>query len=223
MAFDIEPKFISFDLHGTLIQWHSREVVRDSLGDRIPPDIFDDFVAYYESVRFDEVLGDWKPYHEVIENGTRRSMLHFDLEYRPGDGRAFYEGIGSWGPYDDVPPVLRRLAEKYPLVIITNSDEAQVYGNVERLDAPIHATITAEQAKAYKPRFQAFEYMLDKLDVDPSEIVHVSASPMYDLRSAKDLGITHTVYMDRGWEPHHPWLGYERITNIAELPGLVGL
>jgi 2-haloacid dehalogenase len=75
----------------------------------------------------------------------------------------------------------------------------------------------------YKPRLHAFEYTFDKLGVTPDEIVHVSASPMYDLRSAANLGIKNKVYMDRGWEHDEHWLGYERITDIADLPVLFGL
>jgi 2-haloacid dehalogenase len=30
------------------------------------------------------------------------------------------------------------------------------------------------------------------------------------------------VYLDRGFEPDQPWLGYERITDIAGLPVLLG-
>ncbi|MDF3143794.1 hypothetical protein [Streptomyces sp. T21Q-yed] len=41
----------------------------------------------------------------------------------------------------------------------------------------------------YGPRLRAFEYTLATLGVALDEIVHVSASPMYDLRSAATLGI----------------------------------
>jgi 2-haloacid dehalogenase len=64
--------------------------------------------------------------------------------------------------------------------------------------------------------------MLERLGCGPDEIVHVSSSPMYDHRPANDVGIVHKVYMDRSWEPHQPWLNYERITDIAELPVLLG-
>jgi 2-haloacid dehalogenase len=46
---------------------------------------------------------------------------------------------------------------------------------------------------------------------------------MYDLRSAAVMGIKHKVYVDRGFEHDEPWLGYERITDIADLPILLGL
>ncbi len=223
MGIDIKPKFVSFDLHGTLIHFRLDETVRKILGDRLPAEIVDDFELAGEQIRFDECMGDWRPYHQIIDVALRRTMARFGLEYREGDGRALYEAIGTWGPYPDVPRALRRLAEAVPLVILTNSDDAQVVHNVERLEAPIHAVITAEQAQAYKPRLRAFEYMLEKLGASPDEVVHVSSSPQYDHRPAFDVGIKNKVYMDRGWEPDQPWLSYTRITDIAELPVLFGL
>ncbi len=134
-----------------------------------------------------------------------------------------YEEIPTWGPYPGVTQALRRLAEAYPLVIVTNSDDVHAARLVENLDAPFDVVITAEQMGCYKPRLRAFEYLLDKLDAAPEEIVHVSASPNYDLRSAATMGIVHKVYMDRGWEHDESWLGYERITDIADLPVVLGL
>ena len=37
------------------------------------------------------------------------------------------------------------------------------------------------------------------------------------------MGIRHKVYIDRGFEPDEPWLGYRRITDVADLPLLLGL
>ena len=88
---------------------------------------------------------------------------------------------------------------------------------------PLHAVITSEQNRAYKPRLAAFEGMLRALGAAPNEIVHVSSSPMYDHRPAQDVGITNKVLMDRGWEPDQPWLSYVRIRDIAELPDVLGV
>jgi 2-haloacid dehalogenase len=222
VGIDIVPKFVSFDLYGTLINYEYDRNVRRILGDRLPAEIADAFEVAGEAIRFDEVMGDWKPYHEIIDRSLRRTMKKFGIEYRDGDGRQAYESITTFGPYPDVPAVLRTLAEEYPLVILSNADDAQIVHNVERLEAPIHAVITAEQARAYKPRLAAFEHMLEKLGAAPDEIVHVSSSPMYDHRPANDAGIVHKVYMDRGWEPDQPWLNYVRITDIAELPAVLG-
>jgi 2-haloacid dehalogenase len=223
MGFDSKPKFVSFDMNGTLIHFRINDAIRRVLGDRLPAEIADEFLRAGNAYRIDECMGEWKPFHQIVGHSLERTMRRFGLDYREGDGRAVYEEIPTWGPYPGVSEALRRLAEHYPLVIVTNTDDAHAPRLVENLQAPFEVVITAEQMGVYKPRLRAFEYMLDKLGVAPDEIVHVSASPKYDLRSAASMGITHKVYVDRGFEPDEPWLGYERITDIANLPVLLGL
>jgi 2-haloacid dehalogenase len=94
---------------------------------------------------------------------------------------------------------------------------------VAKLGAPFHAVFTAQQAQAYKPRLQAFEYMLDQLGCGPEELLHVSSSPRYDLMPADDIGITHKVFVARGHEPSTPHYRYTEIKDIGELPAVVGL
>lgn len=175
--FEIPPKFVSFDMNGTLIHYRQDETIRKVLGERLRAEIVDDF----------------------------------------------YDQIPTWTPYPGVTAALTRLAESYPLVILTNTDDVHAPSLVENLQVPVEAVITAEQAQAYKPRLRAFEYLLATLGAAPDEIVHVSASPQYDHRPAFDVGIKNKVYLDRGWEPDQPWLSYTRITDIAELPVLFGL
>ncbi|MDP7452177.1 MAG: HAD-IA family hydrolase, partial [Arenicellales bacterium] len=118
---------------------------------------------------------------------------------------------------------LVRVAEHYRLVILSNASDNQIQSNVDKLGAPFHAVYTAEQAQAYKPRFQAFEYMLDQLGCGPEDLLHVSASLRYDLMPAWGLGIENKVYVNRGYEPSTPYFGYSEISDIGGLPGLVGL
>ncbi|MET9871791.1 HAD-IA family hydrolase, partial [Streptomyces sp. NPDC006386] len=196
---------------------------RRVLGDRLPPELADAFTRVGNYYRFDECMGEYKPFHQIVTDALVRTCARFGVEYREGDGQAVYEEIPTWTPYPGVTEALNRLAEAYPLVLLTNSDDAFASQLADNLQAPIEVLITAEQMGLYKPRAGAFEYLLDKLGAAPDEIVHVSASPKYDLRTAAALGIAHTVYMDRGFEPDEPWLGHERITDIADLPVLLGL
>ena len=76
----------------------------------------------------------------------------------------------------------------FNLVVGWNRVKGEIH-NVKLLEAPFHMVLTAQQAKAYKPRLPAFEYMIDMLACDPKEILHVSASLRYDLMSARDIGI----------------------------------
>ena len=223
MGFDVKPKFVTFDMNGTLIRFRINDAIRQVLGDRLPTETADDFLQACKAYRIDECMGEYKPFDQIVAHSMERASRRLGLEYREDDARAVYDHIPTWGPYPGVTEALNRLAEAYPLVIVTNSDDAHASRLVENLQAPFDVVITAEQMGVYKPRLHAFEYMLNKLGAAPDEIVHVSASPMYDLRPAAAMGIEHKVYVDRGFEHDEHWLGYERITDIADLPVLFGL
>ena len=223
MGFDVKPKFVTFDMNGTLIKFAISDALREVLGDRLPTEIADDYLQACKAYRIDECMGDYQPFDRIVANSMERASRWVGLEYREEDARAVYEMIPTWDPYPGVTEALNRLAEAVPLVIITNSDTAHAERLAKNLEAPFEVVISAEEMGVYKPRLRAFEYMFDKLSVAPDEIVHVSASPMYDLRSAAIMGIENKVYVDRGFEHDEHWLGYERITDIADLPVLFGL
>ncbi len=61
-------------------------------------------------------------------------------------------------PHPEVPNALRRLRERCKLAILTNSDDSLIAPTVSRIGVPIDYVITAEQAGAYKPSRQLFEY-----------------------------------------------------------------
>jgi 2-haloacid dehalogenase len=217
------PKFVTFDMNGTLIKFAINDALREVLGDRLPTEIADEYLRVCKAYRIDECMGDYKPFRQIVANSMERASHWVGLEYRAADAQEVYETVPTWGPYPGVTDALNRLAEDVPLVIITNSDTAHAMRLAENLQAPFDVVISAEQMGVYKPRLRAFEYMFDKLGAAPEEIVHVSASPMYDHRPAAVMGIKNKVYVDRGFEHDEHWLGYERITDIADLPVLFGL
>jgi 2-haloacid dehalogenase len=219
----IRPKYITFDCYGTLTWFQMSEMAREVYRDRIAPERMEAFVRDFASYRFDEILGDWKPYAQVIQNATRRVCRRWGIDCIEAEGQAFYDAVPSWGPHPDVPAPLARVAREFPLVILSNASNDQISSNVEKLGAPVHRILTAQQAQAYKPRFRAFEYMLDELGCGPEDILHVSASIRYDIMPAHYLGIENKVYVNRGYEPSTPAYGYHDIRDIGGLPGVVGL
>lgn len=217
-----DPKFVTFDCYGTLTDFQMRPVTLRMLEGRLPEDP-KPFLETFKWYRYDEVLGPWKPYRQVIRDAFRRALRHHGLDNDEAAADVIYDAIGTWGPHPDVPAGLAALAERVPLVILSNAADDQIPSNVAQLGAPFHAVYTAQQAQNYKPRLAAFEYMLDQLGVGPQDVVHVSASLRYDLMPAHDLGFTNTVYVNRGFEPSVPYYGYREITTITELPGLFGI
>ena len=220
---DFEPKYITFDMHGTLIRWRIIDMTRELLSDIVPAEQMDEFIAGFKWQRLDEVLGPWKPLSEVIHDSLRKTLERFDLPYRKSDSQAIVDAIPTWGPHPEVPEALQALASKYPLVILTNCDNATVMRNVEKLEVPFHAVLTAEDAQAYKPRYQAFEYMFKQLNCRPEDVMHVSGSPRYDLMAAQELGVKNTVFVNRGYELPTPAYGFRQIELLSDLPPLLGI
>src|SRR5919108_544222 len=161
------PKYLTFDCYGTLIDFQMSHMTRTMFADRLAPERLQAFTTDFSAYRFDEGLGEGKPYADVIKAALR-----------PG---------------------------------------------CTRRGVPFHAVYTAEQAQAYKPRLQAFEYLIDQLGCDPADLLHVSSSLRYDHMSAYDVGIRHTVYIDRGHGPSTDYYGYPTLQDLGGLPALVGL
>jgi len=217
------PKYVTFDCHGTLIKYEMAEAARDLYGAQLDAAQMQRFIANFAAYRLDEILGDWKPYADVVHHSLERTCKANGVTFRPEDAQMVYERVPTWGPHADVPAGLAKVAQEIPLVILSNAMTDQIPHNVTKLGAPFHAVFTAEQAQAYKPRFRAFEYMFDMLGCGPEDIVHCSSSFRYDLMSAHDLGIKHKVWVNRGHEPANPYYGYIEIPNIGGLPGVFGL
>lgn len=219
----LRPRYITFDCYGTLTRFRISDMAREMFAARLPADQVEAFVRDFTGYRFDEVMGAWKPYDQVIKNALRRTCRRYGLDDVDAEGQRIYDAVPSWGAHADVPEPLRRIAKHYPLVILSNAANSQIHSNVEKLGAPFHAVFTAEQAQSYKPRMQGFEYMLESLGARPEELLHVSSSLRYDLMTARDLGIRDKVYVNRGYEPSVPYYEYHEIPDLGGLPALLGL
>ncbi|EPC03437.1 hypothetical protein L861_18030 [Litchfieldella anticariensis FP35 = DSM 16096] len=218
------PKYITFDCYGTLTNFQLGKMTREIFADRIPePERMDRFVSDFSAYRYDEVLGDWKPYAEVLKSALERTCKRWGIEYDDAEGQSYYDAVPSWGPHPDVIEGLSKIAGKIPLVIYSNAMNEQIDSNVAKLEVPFHKVFTAETFKAYKPRLAAFEAMIDTLGCAPEELLHVSSSFRYDLIPAHLMGIKNKAFVARNHEPYCQGYGATEIRDIRELPALVGL
>jgi 2-haloacid dehalogenase len=218
-----KPKYITFDCYGTLTRFRMDEVTRELFADRIPAEKMDAFIRDFSSYRLDEILGPWKPYRDVLVNAIMRTAKRWGVPATEAEGEVYYHAVPTWGPHPDVPAGLSKVAHEIPLVILSNAMNDQIQHNVDKLGAPFHAVYTAQMAQAYKPRMQAFEYMLGMLGARPEEILHVSSSYRYDLMTAHDMHFGMRAFVNRGHEPLTPYYGAVEIADIGGLAGLVGL
>lgn len=218
-----KPKYITFDCYGTLTDFQMGPSARRIFADRVSSETMEAFVADFKAYRLDEVLGAWKPYREVVCNSVERTCRKWKVDYKEEDALEIYNAVPTWGPHPDVPAGLAKVAKEIPLVILSNAMNEQIHHNVEKLGAPFAHVFTAEQAQAYKPRLQAWEYMFDQLGCGPEEMMHVSSSFRYDHMSAFDLGYGARVFVSRNHEPSLPYYATHEIKDISGLSGVVGL
>lgn len=218
-----KPRFITFDCYGTLTRFRMSDMAREMFADRIPAEAMDRFIRDFATYRLDGILGPWRPYREVIMTSLFRTGKLWGITITEAEAELYYTEIPGWGPHPDVPTGLSRLAKAYPLVVLSNASNDQIGHNVAKLGAPFHAAYTAQMAQAYKPRMQAFEYMLDQLGCGPEQILHVSSSYRYDLMTAHDMRFGMRAFVNRGHEPYAPYYGAVEVADIGALAGLLGL
>ena len=128
-------RYVSFDCYGTLIDFQVGNVARDRLAARVPAGRMTAFLEDFTAYRFDEVLGAWKPYPEVLHRSLERTCRRWGIAFDPADAQAIVEAVPTWGPHADVPAALAKVAEVLPLVILSNAADSQIRSNVDKLGA----------------------------------------------------------------------------------------
>lgn len=153
---DVElPNYLTFDCYGTLVDFDLDSVTLEHLGGRLEGVDTPRFLREFEQIRFEEVLGEYRPYRAVLRESLKRAMTQFGLEYRTEDGDALVAAVPTFGPFPDVPPVLEHLRQHCKLVIISNTEDDLIDHNVRNIGVPFDHVITAEQARAYKPALES--------------------------------------------------------------------
>jgi 2-haloacid dehalogenase len=122
--------------------------------------------------------------------------LRFTFDATPGELDCLSESLPDWKPFPDTIDALKKLKSLYRLAIISNIDDDLFEATARRLEVPFDWVITAQQARAYKPAHEVFEYALKKIGLPREQILHVAQSVYHDIVPARALGI-HTVWVNR--------------------------
>lgn len=218
-------KIVTFDCYRTLLNFDTKtathEIVRDRLAEiGVDSERFhhDAYVMRFQGV----VFNDYLPYREVLRRTLRNVMLLHGLEYRDEDGDALIEAVKRFQPFTEVPDALRRLKEKYDIAIISNSEDDLIRYAVDAIGVDVDHVITAEQAGAYKPLPQAFEYMMKVVGRGPEDIVHAAQGWEYDIMPTKRYPGMRRVWVNRyGFTGSPAYQPYEEIHDLSELPPLL--
>jgi 2-haloacid dehalogenase len=218
-------KIVTFDCYGTLVDFDLNRVLRAALKDRFRIGGVDEaeFLNDFRVMRFQAVLEPYRQYKEILAVSLEHAMRLHGLPYHTEDGRALVAAVPTFGPFPEVPAALARLKEKYKIAIISNTDDDLISHNVERIGVHFDYVITAEQARAYKPSREAFEYALRVTGSAPGQVIHVAQGFEYDIVPTYGLGMRRIWVNRSGRRGSSAFMPYEEIPDMSRLPALLGL
>lgn len=196
----MKPTLLTFDIFGTVLDW------RKGLGERD----FDRVVGMQGELE----RGPFRGYAEIVAESLRRVR---GLDVVSAARKA--AEAGTWPLFPDSREALRRLLRVAPCAATTNSDRAHGEQVQAQLGFQLSGWICAEEVRAYKPDRRIWEAASRKMGAPfGRNWWHVSAYADYDLRTARELGLT-CVFVQR---PHAtPGEADLTVPDLAALADLV--
>ena len=193
---------LSFDCYGTLIDWETGIV--NALQpwsawrgvDRSSNELLELYAEHESNIEAEHPA---MRYPEVLAEVLRRLATSLDLDCSDAECAEFGASVAAWPAFGDTARALRRLTERYRLIIVSNVDRASFARSNRRLGVEFDLVITAEDVGSYKPargHFDALFEQLPTLGVERRELLHVAQSLFHDHEPAQRLDLP-SVWIDR--------------------------
>ena len=200
---------LSFDCYGTLIDWEAGigAVLREWADRRgLQMSTEDLLVAYAENEAEAARNHPTDPYPSILSRAMRALGKQLDTEVSFDDSHALAVSVPDWPAFPDSQDALKRLAEHFKLIILSNIDNQGFAASNAKLGATFDAILTAEDIGSYKPaeaNFDALDPQVDSMGIPRDKLLHVAQRLFHDHVPAKGRGMT-TVWIDRrhadpGW------------------------
>jgi 2-haloacid dehalogenase len=189
---------LTFDCYGTLIDWEAGIVaaVQPTLAGHGVTATDDEVLERYARHEAALEAGPYQSYRGILAGAFGGLADELGIEVTAEELAAFGGSVPDWPAFADSTEALARLAGRYRLGVITNSDEDLFAGSAARLGVPFEWVITAEHAQDYKPSIAPFVLALEEIDVPKDRVLHVAQSLYHDHVPAKELGLA-TVWVNR--------------------------
>ena len=207
----MDPRIFAFDIFGTVLDW--RTGLGDSLkklGRELGPGDFDKVI---DAQGADE-QGPYLTYRDI----TVRSLTKV-LGLSAEQAGAIGESVGRWPLFADSRAALKRLMGAAPCVAMSNSDRLHADQVQEQLGFRLSDWVSAEEARLYKPAPEFWRLTAKRRSVSLDRSWwHVSAYADYDLRVARELGLT-CIFVSRGHS--RPGWAHHTVKDLNELADLI--
>jgi len=150
---DIEPRMLSFDVYGTLVNTPPsnlqafRSILLEASETNLDPM---DVYSFWERRNIAHYMEPYRSYKDVCRLSLSEAFHHFGVSSGRGElMNRYFECFSSMQLYPDVRPTLDVLAKKYRLALVSNIDDDLL--NMTTLGREFDLVCTAERARGYKP------------------------------------------------------------------------
>ena len=183
------PAAIVFDMYGTLVDVAGVAVVSREI---VPEP--EAFTALWRSKQLEytflrTLLGRYRDFWLVTQDALDFALRRLGFQVSPEQRRRLMDAWLRPPPYPDVAAALPRLAERFPLAVLSNGTPRMLRAGLRGsgLAPHIRTVISAHAVRRYKPSPQVYRLAVRGFRVPKRRILFVSANP-FDVAGAKAFG-----------------------------------
>lgn len=207
-------RWATFDCYGTLVDWEGG--ISSALSHLWPEAEALALLERYHEIEPRVQIEGSLPYREVLRQALVLLAESEELELPAAAEGALGDSLPSWPVFPEVPGALAELrARGWSLGVLSNTDPDLLTASLAVIAVPVDLTVTAAEARSYKPAHGHWERFFADTDADRSRHVHVAASLFHDIAPARELGLT-AVWINRLGEKSD-------LPRAAELPNMTSL
>jgi 2-haloacid dehalogenase/putative hydrolase of the HAD superfamily len=219
----VDFEIITFDCYGTLIDWEGGisdafqiEAARDGLRlDR------EQIVEAYMQEEPALESGEYRTYREVLATTAQRVAARLGWSITLARAHFLPLSLATWRPFADTNPALERLARRFQLGLLSNTDDDLIGATIDHFSVGFDVVVTAQQVRSYKPAFAHFQEGLAR--AGKRRMAHAAASYFHDVVPASKLGLP-VIWVNRKAQRAREGSPVPdgEVSNLAELADLLG-
>jgi 2-haloacid dehalogenase len=153
LALPKDPRFITFDCYGTLIDWETgaynafqKEAQRDGFTvDKAA------LIPLFLSIQQEIQRGSYELYAEVLRRTAVRAAKELGWDLEPSRSGFLPNSVPSWPPFRETNAQLDRFGKKFEIGILSNIDDKLLGATRRHFRPDFDLVVTAQQVRSYKP------------------------------------------------------------------------
>ena len=148
-----DPRFVTFDCYGTLIDWESG--VYDAFQKEADRDGFtidrNALIPRFLEIQSEIQRGSYELYAEVLRRTAVRVAKELGWELEPSRSNFLPNSVPSWQAFRETNAQLDRCGKKFEIGILSNIDDKLLGATRRHFRVDFDLVVTAQQVRSYKP------------------------------------------------------------------------